>query len=105
MVGNRFLLNIPQKMAVIVHSAYTDEEYADWRRKWLACGEAGGVLVSASIATREKVVTAVSNAARNLGPTITSVASAAGDATGLTQADLANMANKAVGEVRSRIGI
>ena len=56
MVGNRFLLNIPQKMAVIVHSAYTDEEYADWRRKWLACGEAGGVLVSASIATREKVV-------------------------------------------------
>jgi hypothetical protein len=33
-------------MAVIVHSAYTDEEYADWRRKWLACGEAGGVLIS-----------------------------------------------------------
>ena len=56
MVGNRFLLDIPQKMAVIVHSAYTDEEYADWRRKWLACGEAGGVLVSASIATREKEV-------------------------------------------------
>ena len=56
MVGNRFLLDIPQKMAVIVHSAYTDEEYADWRRKWLACGEAGGVLVSAAIATREKEV-------------------------------------------------
>ena len=56
MVGNRFLLNIPQKMAVIVHSAYTDEDYAVWRRKWLACGEAGGVLVSASIATREKLV-------------------------------------------------
>ena len=56
MVGNRFLLDIPQKMAVIVHSGYTDEEYADWRKKWLACGEAGGVLVSASIATREKEV-------------------------------------------------
>ena len=56
MVGNRFLLDIPQKMAVIVHSAYTDEEYADWRRKWLACGEAGGVLISAAIATREKEV-------------------------------------------------
>ena len=56
MVGNRFLLDIPQKMAVIVHSAYTDEEYADWRRKWLACGEAGGVLISAAIAAREKEV-------------------------------------------------
>ena len=56
MVGNRFLLDIPQKMAVIVHSAYTDEEYTDWRRKWLACGEAGGVLISAAIATREKEV-------------------------------------------------
>ena len=56
MVGNRFLLDNPQKMAVIVHGAYTDEEYADWRKKWLACGEAGGVLVSASIAKREKEV-------------------------------------------------
>jgi hypothetical protein len=56
LVGNRFLLDIPQKMAVIVHSAYTDKDYADWRNKWLACGEAGGVLVSASIATREKEV-------------------------------------------------
>lgn len=56
MVGNRFLLDIPQKMAVIVHKAYTDDEYADWQRKWLACGEAGGVLVSAAIATREKTV-------------------------------------------------
>lgn len=56
MVGNRFLLDNPQKMAVIVHGAYTDEEYADWRKKWLACGEAGGVLVSATIAKREKEV-------------------------------------------------
>ena len=56
LVGNSFLLNIPQKVAVIVHSAYTDEEYAYYREKWLACGEAGGILVSASIATREKEV-------------------------------------------------
>ena len=56
LVGNRFLFDIPQKMAVIVHGAYSDKEYADWRRKWLDCGEAGGVLVSASIATREKEV-------------------------------------------------
>lgn len=56
LVGNRFLFDIPQKMAVVVHSAYSDKEYDDWRRKWLACGEAGGVLVSAAIATREKTV-------------------------------------------------
>ena len=56
MVGNRFLLDIPQKMAVVVHSAYGDKEYADYREQWLACGEAGGVLVSAAIAPREKAV-------------------------------------------------
>jgi hypothetical protein len=55
-VGNRFLLDIPQQVAVIVHGAYTDKEYADYKRKWLACGEAGGILVSAAIATREKEV-------------------------------------------------
>ena len=43
-------------VAVIVHSAYTDEEYAEYKRQWLACGERGGVLVSAAIATREKEV-------------------------------------------------
>ncbi len=55
-VGNRFLLDIPQKVAVIVHRAYSDEEFAAYKEKWLACGEAGGVLVSAAIATREKEV-------------------------------------------------
>ena len=56
MVGNRFLLNIPQKVAVIVHKAYSDKVYADYKRKWLACGEAGGILVSAAIAAHEKEV-------------------------------------------------
>lgn len=56
LVGNSFLLAIPQKVDVIVHNAYTDKQYADYREKWLACGEAGGVLVSAAIATREKEV-------------------------------------------------
>ena len=55
-VGNRFLLDIPDKVAVIVHRGYSDAEFADYKQKWLACGEAGGVLVSASIATREKEV-------------------------------------------------
>ena len=56
LVGNRFLLDIPQKVAVIVHSAYSDQEYAEYRERWLSFGEAGGILVSAAIATREKEV-------------------------------------------------
>ena len=56
LVGNAFLLNIPQKVAVIAHNAYSDKEFAEHREKWLACGEAGGILVSAAIATREKEV-------------------------------------------------
>ena len=56
LVGNRFLLDIPQKVAVIVHGAYDDKKYAECRERWLACGEAGGILVSAAIATREKLV-------------------------------------------------
>ena len=56
LVGNSFLLDIPDKAAVIVHRAYTDEEYAEYKRQWLACGERGGVLVSAAISPREKQV-------------------------------------------------
>ena len=55
-VGNRFLLDIPDKMAVIVHRRYTDEENARLREEWQACGERGGVLVSAAISPKEKEV-------------------------------------------------
>lgn len=63
-VGNRFLLDIPDKMAVVVHRRYTDEENARLRAEWLACGERGGVLVSAAISPKEK---AVMREAMNLG--------------------------------------
>ena len=56
LVGNSFLLDMPDKAAVIVHNAYTDQEYAEYKRRWLAYGEAGGILVSAAIARREKEV-------------------------------------------------
>ncbi len=56
LIGNRFLLDIPDKAAVIVHRAYSDQEFEDYRRRWLALGEAGGVLISAAIAPREKAV-------------------------------------------------
>lgn len=55
-VGNRFLLDIPDKVAVIVHRRYTVEDIARLRMAWLACGERGGVLVSAAVAPKEKEV-------------------------------------------------
>ena len=55
-VGNRFLLNIPDKAAVIVHSGYSDADFEMYKAKWLALAEEGGVLISAAIATREKEV-------------------------------------------------
>lgn len=55
-VGNQFLLNIPDKVAVIVHRRYTEQEYARLCDEWLSCGERGGVLVSAAIAPKERSV-------------------------------------------------
>ena len=55
-VGNRLLLDIPDKMAVVVHRCYTDEKNVMLRKEWLACGERGGVLVSAAISLKEKEV-------------------------------------------------
>ena len=54
MVGNCFLLDIPDKVAVIVHRRYSEGDLARLRKEWLACGERGGVLVSAAISTKEK---------------------------------------------------
>ena len=56
MVGNQALLTYPMMAAVVVHSAWSDEEYEKRKQEWLALGEKGGILISASIATREKVV-------------------------------------------------
>ena len=55
-VGNRFLLDNPDKAAVTVHRAYSDQEFEDHLQKWLSLGEAGGVLISAAISPREKIV-------------------------------------------------
>ena len=56
MVGNCFLLDIPDKVAVVVHRRYTEVELRRLREEWLACGERGGVLVSAAISTKEKEI-------------------------------------------------
>ncbi len=55
-VGNRFLLDIPDKVAVVVHRRYSVDEIARLREEWLRCGEHGGVLVSAAISPKEKEV-------------------------------------------------
>lgn len=55
-VGNRFLLDIPDKEAVIVHRRDSDSEFQRKFNQWMACGERGGVLVGAAIAEREKLV-------------------------------------------------
>lgn len=55
-VGNQYLLSYPEKAAVIVHSAYNDEEFEKRKALWLALAARGGVLISAAVATREKEV-------------------------------------------------
>lgn len=55
-IGNIFLMDIPDKMAVIVHRSDSDKEFAIKTEQWLACGARGGVLVSAAISPREKIV-------------------------------------------------
>ena len=55
-VGNRFLLTVPERAAVIVHGAWSDAEYAEKKEGWLALAERGGVLISAAVSTREKEV-------------------------------------------------
>lgn len=56
MVGNRFLLDYPDKEAVIVHRRYTQHEVEQLKRQWMECGARGGVLVSAAIAQPERDV-------------------------------------------------
>ncbi len=56
LIGNRFLLDIPDKAAVIIHHEYTMDDCNRLRDQWLATGESGGVLVSAAIAPMEKKI-------------------------------------------------
>lgn len=55
-VGNRFLLDIPDKVAVIIHHHYTIEECNKLCAHWLSVGENGGVLVGTAVAPLEKRV-------------------------------------------------
>ena len=54
MAGNGFLLDNPDKMAVIVHRRDSREEFESKKHEWMNCGERGGVLVGAWISKWEK---------------------------------------------------
>lgn len=54
--GNLFLLRNPFKSAVIVRSAFTEEERAQKKSNWLWNAKNGGVLVSPFISTAEKEI-------------------------------------------------
>lgn len=56
MIGNRFLLDIPDKVAVIIHHNYSLDECRQLCRQWFAVGENGGVLVGTAIAPLEKKI-------------------------------------------------
>lgn len=54
--GNRYLLENPDKVAVIVHNDDDDEVYKKKIREWLSCGERGGVIIGTAISVRERWV-------------------------------------------------
>lgn len=56
MIGNAYLLDVPEKMAVIVHGKDSDEDFDRALHAWLECGRRGGVIVGAFISRREKIV-------------------------------------------------
>ncbi len=56
MVGNRYLLDVPDIEAVIVHRADSDAQHQANVDRWLECGARGGVLISAAVSKREKDV-------------------------------------------------
>lgn len=56
LIGNQFLLDYPDKVAVIFSRKYTAEQYEQLKAEWLACGERGGVLISAAIHPEEKAI-------------------------------------------------
>ena len=55
-IGNPFLLDIPDKEAVVVHRRDDDNEYARKRDVWMTTGANYGVLVGAFISPREREV-------------------------------------------------
>lgn len=52
--GNPFLLQCPDKMAIKVRSRWSDQEFEEHRRRWMAYCERGAIAVSPFISAREK---------------------------------------------------
>ena len=100
------LLEYFESGADVAASARTIAESVKNAPAWAGVSPDKGLAENAALvadAAREKVTVAAGNAARNLAPTITSVVSAAGDATGFTQGDITDLAKKAFGAVRKKM--
>ena len=54
--GNPFLLQNPDKQQVMVRSAWSDKDFDEHKRRWLAYVSHGAILVSPFISSREKIV-------------------------------------------------
>lgn len=54
--GNPFLLQNPDKQQVMVRSAWSDKDFNEHKRRWLAYVSHGAILVSPFISSREKMV-------------------------------------------------
>ena len=101
------LLEYFESGADVADSAFTILEKVKAAPAWAGVSADKSVGENAKLvasAVKEKVAGAAGNATRTLVPTITSVVSAAGDATGFSKSDLAGIADKAIGEVTKRFG-
>ena len=103
----RALIEYFESGADVAESARSIAESVKGAPAWAGVSSDKGFVENAKLAISavgEKAGEAVGNATRNLGPTVMSVVNAAGDATGFTQADIANVAEKAFGAIRNRVG-
>jgi len=55
-IGNLYILKHPEKMAVIYHRCYTDQEWTSLTEQYIKCAEQGGVLVGTGVNPKEKEV-------------------------------------------------
>ena len=101
------LLEYFEKGADVADTARSIAESVKDAPGWVGVSKDKSIVENAQLladAAREKITDAAGNAAKSVMPTVTSIVSAAGEATGFSKSDLAGMADKAVGEVRKHIG-
>ena len=100
------LLEYFESGADVAASARNIAEQVKMAPAWAGISSDKSIIENATLAVdaaRGKLTSAAKTASRNLGPTIVSVVSAAGDATGFTKDDVTGLAHKALGVVRDKV--